>query len=425
MLRLWKNSELEKKLFWIGIFFLPSILSFSFIVLFLSLMIMIIKYNKAIIFNKINIFFILNIFLIIISCFFHSNQIFPLINKWEESYSWIGIANWVPQIICFLGFQKLLTTSSDREIFGKIIIAGTFPILISGFLQYYLGIYGPYDFLNGFIVWFQRPISPNSGLTSIFSNQNYAGSWFCIVLPFSIAAFLINIKTKIRKYISIFFLISISTSLILTTSRNAWGGLILLIPLITGINSLIWLIPLIFVVSLLISSAVFTFIPFEIQSQIREFLPDWLWLEFSASNFNSRPLRVDIWSQALNFIFQKPFFGWGASTFPILFYSVNETYISHPHNLIFELAISYGIPVAILLFLGIFLICLLSFFKIFRKNNIYEINYFERAWFASFFVLFCSQILDIQYFDGRISLVFWLLLSGLKELIENKTEICS
>ena len=425
MLKIWKDFELEKKLFFIGIFFLPSVLIFSYILLFLSLIIIIIKNYKKIISNKINTLFIVIIFLLIISCFFHSDQIVPIRNKWEIYNSWIGLANWIPLIICFLGFQKLLSTPKDRELFGKIIIAGTFPILISGFLQYFFKVYGPYEVLNSSIVWFQRPLSPNAGMTSIFSNQNYAGSWFCIVLPFSIAAFLINIKRRIGKYISIFFLISISTSLILTTSRNAWGGLILLIPLVVGINSLIWLIPLIIIVSFIISSAVFTFIPFEIQSQIRELLPDWLWLEFSSSNFNTRSLRIDIWFQALNFIFQKPLFGWGAATFPVLFYSIRETYISHSHNLIFELAISYGLPVTLIFLLGIFVICVPSFFKIFRKNNINEINYFERAWFASFFVLLCSQILDVQYFDGRISLVFWLLLSGLKELIENEDKIYS
>ena len=57
--------------------------------------------------------------------------------------------------------------------------------------------------------------------------------------------------------------------------------------------------------------------------------------------------------------------------------------------------------------------------KIFRKNSYSKIDFFERAWYSSFLVLFCSQLVDIQYFDVRISLVFWILLAGLKEIIKN------
>ena len=45
-------------------------------------------------------------------------------------------------------------------------------------------------------------------------------------------------------------------------------------------------------------------------------------------------------------------------------------------------------------------------------------KYFERAWWASFFVLLCSQMFDVQYYDGRISISFWILLSGLKCILE-------
>ena len=31
-----------------------------------------------------------------------------------------------------------------------------------------------------------------------------------------------------------------------------------------------------------------------------------------------------------------------------------------------------------------------------------------------------SQLVDVQYFDGRISIVFWLILAGLKTIIDDK-----
>ena len=41
------------------------------------------------------------------------------------------------------------------------------------------------------------------------------------------------------------------------------------------------------------------------------------------------------------------------------------------------------------------------------------------CWAASFIFLI-SQLVDVQYFDGRISIVFWFLLAGLKTTIDEK-----
>ena len=48
-------------------------------------------------------------------------------------------------------------------------------------------------------------------------------------------------------------------------------------------------------------------------------------------------------------------------------------------------------------------------------------SYYEKAWWTSFFVLLISQMIDIQYFDLRISIAFWILLAGIRSIIrENK-----
>ena len=40
-------------------------------------------------------------------------------------------------------------------------------------------------------------------------------------------------------------------------------------------------------------------------------------------------------------------------------------------------------------------------------------------WFASTLVAVVSQIYDVTYFDGRVSMLIWLLLSGLKSIIDD------
>ena len=37
------------------------------------------------------------------------------------------------------------------------------------------------------LIWFQRPIIPGDGVSGLFNNQNHAGSWLVIILPFLIA----------------------------------------------------------------------------------------------------------------------------------------------------------------------------------------------------------------------------------------------
>ena len=54
------------------------------------------------------------------------------------------------------------------------------------------------------------------------------------------------------------------------------------------------------------------------------------------------------------------------------------------------------------------------------KNRLNSNNLFENAWYFSLIVLIISQMFDVQYFDGRISFIFWILLAGMKNKITNK-----
>ena len=373
---------------------------------------------RQIINDRWNQFFILLFILMPLIVLFQSKfvepleLIVPLLNMWEKSLSWIGLTNWLPLFFSFLAFQNFLNSQEDRIIFGKCLVAGCFPIIISGFSQIIFKTFGPFEFLNGFIIWFQKPILPMEGMSSVFSNQNYAGAWFCIVFPFCLALFLDAKNTKISKYISLLFLIFITCSIVLTSSRSAWLGLLSFIPLIFGASSLVWFLPILFLIFLLILMANGFFVPANYQEFLRKILPRLLWLKFAPENYTYGISRFEIWEQAIFFILQKPLFGWGAASFPLLYYSANKIWINHSHNLIFELAISYGIPLTILVFGSIFLICKTSFIKIYFNKN----NFQNRAWFSSFFTLLLIQMFDIQYFDGRISLIFWILLAGLKQI---------
>ena len=47
-------------------------------------------------------------------------------------------------------------------------------------------------------------------------------------------------------------------------------------------------------------------------------------------------------------------------------------------------------------------------------------NQFDRAWLVGTIVILLSNTVDILYFDLRISILMWILLAGLRNVIKEK-----
>ena len=62
----------------------------------------------------------------------------------------------------------------------------------------------------------------------------------------------------------------------------------------------------------------------------------------------------------------------------------------------------------------------LSSKKIFSSKIKIDDNYIDRAFWAALFFFLISQLADVQYFDGKISLITWILIAGLKNIILDK-----
>ena len=77
---------------------------------------------------------------------------------------WINLFNWIPIFIFYWGFQSYLKTNHQRLIFGKFLLIGSVPVIISMILQKFFNIYGPFKTLFGLIVWFQKPLTPIYGV---------------------------------------------------------------------------------------------------------------------------------------------------------------------------------------------------------------------------------------------------------------------
>ena len=129
--------------------------------------------------------------------------------------------------------------------------------------------------------------------------------------------------------------------------------------------------------------------------------------------------RIEIWQKGCEIVFNNPIFGTGAGSFPEIFKLETGLWKGHAHNLPLELIVSYGIPAGILILIPIFLITFNSINIVLFTKTRESCSLYDQSWIAALVVLFFSQMVDVQYFDGRISIIFWILLSGSSNIIEN------
>ena len=416
------NKTIIKKIgfncFLIGIFILPTMLFFSAILILTAGIIGCLINNKKYLEDNLNRLIVFSGILIIISTLFHQiNFSSSYRDILDPKLSLVGILNWIPFFWLFWAIQPYLDSIEKRRKTALFLIAGTFPVLVSGFGQYFFDWTGPLETLKGLIIWYQRPLG-NHGLTGPFNNQNYAGSWFSFIWPFTIALNIEKTRNKYTRTISIIFLVAICLAIILTNSRNAWGGMILAVPLVLGSSNLYWFVPIVIFLLVILFITSFPISNGALQDNLRLIIPQKIWMEF-VNKINLS--RADIFLSAFNISLLNPLFGLGAASFPIIFELEKGIWRGHPHNLFLELAISYGYPATILLTTIIIIILKNSAKIVFVEKSIYDkFIFFDKAWWASIFIFLISQTVDVQYFDGRISIVFWILLAGLKAIIDEK-----
>ncbi len=419
--------KFPEKIFLLGIFLLASTMSIGIILILIASMISLYENKKNIFNDKWSKILIFSAILMTISCLY---QTYDYADKdllgWDISLTWLGLLNWIPFFFLFLSTKTFLKTQNQRFKVAILLLSGSIPVLITGFGQYFLNWEGPLSFLNGLVVWYLKPIEPHLGLSGLFSNQNYAGTWLSIIWPFTLGLLFINKNVSYKKYISILLLFLFTLAIILTTSRNALFSIFITIPFLSGIRSFLFILIIIFFLTIL-----FIFkssMPFAEESLgfLINIFPEQFINKFNKFDFNNllEYRRINLWNNALSIIAQKPLFGLGAAFFPILyeFYYQPKSYTEqHTHNLFIELSASYGILVSLTIFIFILSLIYLSFRKL-RNFEIKEKDYLiDRSWLASTFVLLISQMHDITYYDGRISVIFWILLSGLRNIIKMET----
>tara|TARA_B100000214_G_scaffold373229_1_gene353124 strand:- start:404 stop:1702 length:1299 start_codon:yes stop_codon:yes gene_type:complete len=415
-----KNNSPENigwKCFQIGVFCLPSSAFVSYIFLLVALCEGSFSKRDSYFKEYWNYPLLLISLLMIVSC----------IRSQTGWLAWLGLFNWIPFFWCFWGLQPYLITPERRKICASWLVLGSIPVLVTGFGQLWFGWEGPWDLFNGLIIWFISPGGePLGRLSGLFDYANIAAAWLSGIWPFCLAfmlhPFIFGRNRVFPFLLSIFFVLA----MILTDSRNAWGAIFLGLPLVIGFASWNWLIPVMLICCLPVVIAVLPFAEIGIQQLARSIVPDSIWMRLNDMQFvDTRPFeatRLGQWEIATKLIYEKPFFGWGAAAFSILFPLRSGLSHGHSHNLPLELAISHGVLVSLLINIFVFSLLIISaYYRIFNKFNSVKNFIIDRAWWTSILILICFHATDIPLFDSRINALGWILLVGLRCMILSPT----
>ena len=407
-----------------GIVLLSSALPLSILFLLISISISIKKNYQNFLLDKYNVILLITSLLMIISC--SVRLILP--SEDELSYlaknSWVDLLNWIPLFISFYGFQFYLSTSKQRILFGKAFIISTFPVIFSCISQYWFRIFGPFSTFFGLITWYQKPFENNeSGLTGLFSNPNYAGYWLATILPFSFYFFIKNKEKKFKNYFFLLNFILIIYLLINTSSRNALLSVSISTMFLLSYKFLILCIFSLLIILILINLINPLFLV-NLAEFLKIFLPTKLvdkFLLFSDLNINTFH-RIDIFKSSINLILKKPLFGWGATTFGIL-YALKGAIspATHTHNFILELSHNYGLIISLIITYLILELLIKCWLLLKKKSQ--TTSFIDKFWLISTITSVLFHMNDIPYYDGKISILFWILIAGVKCIISQKKSL--
>ena len=326
------------------------------------------------------------------------------------SLAWAGLANWIPFFWGFWAFRPFLEDKERRHQAGLMVLAGTVPVLVTGFGQMLLGWSGPWQLLGGGIIWYLAPGGqPEGRLSGLFDYANVAGAWLGVIWPFALAALIRSRQSLWRRGVALLLSVAIVAAVLLTRSRNAMAALALAVPTVLGPVQWWWLLPLLLIAAAPLMLAVLPGVPTPLQQWSLGLLPESMRQRLLEKQSTDSLTRLAQWRFGVELIAARPLLGWGAAAFSVLYpIHAQRKWHGHSHNLPLELAVSHGLPAALLV-VG----TVLALLVVALRRGILAGDAMDRAWWTAVLMLVAMHATDLPFFDSRLNILGWVLLSGL------------
>ena len=352
---------------------------------------------------------------------------------YSRGLAWVGLFNWLPFFWGFWGFQPYVATPEARRRVGLALVAGTVPVVVTGLGQLFLGWSGPWQILGGLVIWHLKAGgNPEGRLSGLFDYANITAAWLSLSWPLVLAALLAEAKRwrsrlqarasaggadALASAVPLLVVLALAAlqvaALYLTDSRNAWGALLLAVPIVAGPTSWLWLLPLLLLALLPVVLASLPGVPALLQDPARSLVPQSIWGRLNDLNHHSErkiaSLRLSQWSVAASLIAERPWLGWGAAAFSVIYPLRTGTWHGHPHNIAFDLALSHGLPAALVVVAFVLGLLIRALRLGMAKGPV-----FDRAWWAAALVLVVLHASDIPMYDSRVNIAGWILLAGVR-----------
>ena len=416
------NLNIGHRFFLLGIFFLPSIFALGSLLLLIGLFYSLANF-KALLKDKWNYPIFFSMGLMIFGSFninFINNPFKA--SEFNTSIIWLMLLKWIILLVCFCGFQIYIDTNNKRKLFAKFFLAGTIPVIISCFLQkFFLYNDGPYQILNGLVIWYQKNKSISGGISGLFSNVNYTGIWLGLSLPFCIC-FARSENDRKSKWFLITLILFISFFIFETNSRNAYLSFLIAFIFMLRFKDSIKFILTNFFITLIFRIANLDQINLFFNTSLTKIIG-----KTSVFNISLDNARGSIYKEAISLIGDRPFFGWGASTFNFMFTQNNLNRADllvqnpyHAHNMPLELAYNFGIPLSILIMTFTITLIFVSTIKIINNKFNKEEYLINKAVITSALIVFATHIYDVSFYEDRIALLICIFFSQLVCIIKDK-----
>jgi len=392
--------------------------------------------------------------------------IFNATQAYNPTEAFLGLANFLPFLAFFAAFSDLIQTPAQLRRLAWILVIPSVLVVILGFGQLFLGWAHPPQFpaLLGWVL--EAKGNPPGRMASVFMYANILAAYLQIVFTLGLGLWIDTFQAWREQRAGgageageaggvgagltdnlwrqtdnltkpallgeaggvLLFLTGVeianAIAIILTHSRNAWGGMIvvgLAFALYQGWRPLVGMVV---AAAVAVPSAAFSPSPF--REGLRMIVPAYFWARLTDQLHPDRPvalMRITQWRFALSLTQQRPWTGWGLRNFTLLYEQQMDLWLGHPHNLMLMLTAEVGIPATILLcslvgwILGQGVLWINQARSLFDSDRLIVFSYL-----VAFGGCILFNMLDVTLFDLRVNTLGWLLLSAIAGVTASKPE---
>ena len=341
--------------------------------------------------------------------------------------AWLGLANFIPFFLVFLGWNLLLETPSQLRRLAELGVISAVIVSILGIGQVIWDWYTP-EALQLILGWvLNSGGNPPERLASVFMYANIAGAYLLIIFTLNLGLWVESYRWRKQnqwRWLGLTVsLILIAIALFLTSSRNAWAVAFLVTTVYVIYLRWSWLLASEGLILTTIVGAAFA--PSPLNQGLRQIVPRSIWARLNDQMYSDRAvetLRTTQWQFTWDLIQDRPFLGWGLRNFTPLYQAQMEIWLGHPHNLPLMLSAEIGLP-GLLLLLGLVGSIIIRGSKLVSIWSDLSPTPGAQQWqqdqlmFLTFIIAFCALTLfnwlDVTLFDLRLNLLAWLILAAI------------